>query len=49
MAISASSKTKLKAFHHRGHRKKLFIVNSAAGAVNKIKLCVLCASVVNHF
>jgi len=36
---------KLKIFHHRGHRghrEKICIVNSAAGAVNKVKLCVLC-------
>jgi hypothetical protein len=27
----------------------LRIVNSATGAVNKLKLCVLCASVVKYF
>ena len=34
---------------HREHREKLFIVNSAVGAVNKVKLCALCASVVKYF
>jgi hypothetical protein len=34
---------------HRGHREKLFIVNYACGVVNKGKLCVLCASVLNWF
>ena len=28
-------------------QRKLCIVNCAVGAVNKVKLCVLCASVVN--
>jgi len=40
---------KLKSISPQRHREKLFIVNSAAGAVNKIKLCALCASVVNRF
>ena len=35
--------------HHRGQREKHFFVNCAAGAVNKIKLCALRASVVKSF
>jgi hypothetical protein len=31
---------------HRGHKENLFIVNSTDGAVNKLKLRALCASVV---
>ncbi len=34
---------------HRGRREMLFIVNCAIGAVNKIKLRALCASVVKCF
>jgi len=46
-----SSKNRFKSIspqRHREHREKLFIVNSAAGAVNKVKLCALCASVVKY-
>ena len=31
---------------HGGHREKHCIINCATGAVNKVKLRVLCASVV---
>ena len=34
---------------HRGHREMHCIVNDATGAVNKVKLSVLCDSVVNGF
>jgi len=37
----ASSKTTSKAIYHGGHGEKLFIVNCAYGAVNKVKLCAL--------
>ena len=43
---------KLKTFHHGrhgGHGKKLCIVNSAAGAVNKMKLCDLCGELLLSF
>jgi hypothetical protein len=33
---------------HRGHREKNCFVNHATGVVNKVKLRVLCASVVKY-
>jgi hypothetical protein len=42
--LSLKSKTNIiSPQRHRGHREKPCIVNCTCGAVNKVKLCALCA------
>ena len=42
MPVSRATQEQLP--RHRGHREKFRIVNCAPGSVNKVNLCVLCAT-----